>query len=151
MSFLAKLGGGIMSLFSTEGAGNTALKIVEKISGTDWTPQQQAQFVIDYQNATKHLSLARRFIALSFTVGFALFGFIYLSAGVTAYFYVFFASSGENLSALVASQNIAEIRVKPLLQLQNDCVIYAKTTLLSPISIILGFYFAIGGISKLKS
>ena len=59
MSILTSIALGLKSLFSSSGAGETALKIVEKISGTDWNPQQQADFIIAYQNATKHMSLAR--------------------------------------------------------------------------------------------
>lgn len=147
MSILA----GLKAFFSYSGVANSALKLFDKVAGTDWTAKEKAQWIIDYQNATKHQSPARRFIAVAFTVGFALFGFTYLASGVTAYFYVFFASNGATLADLAASQNLAEIRVKPLLQLQNDSLVYAETTLKNPISIILGFYFAIGAVSKLKS
>lgn len=146
MSILA----GLKAFFSFGGVAESALKIVDKVAGTDWTPKERSQFMLDWMNATKHQSPARRFIAYAFTAGFAMFGFVYLVSGVTAYFYVFFATNGDTLTALAASQNLAEIRVKPLLQLQNDSILYAKSTLQSPLSIILGFYFAIGGVSKLK-
>ena len=50
-------------LFGFDGVADTALKIVDKIAGTDWTPEQKAKFMLDYQLATKHQSPARRFIA----------------------------------------------------------------------------------------
>lgn len=151
MSLLASIGAGLKGFFTYNGVANSALKIVDKIAGTDLTPKEQLDFVLNWLSSTKHQSPARRFIAVAFTVGFALFGFTYLASGVTAYFYVFFASEGNTLAQLAASQNLAEIRVKPLLQLQNDSLVYAETTLKSPISIILGFYFAIGAVSKLRS
>lgn len=150
MSFLAKLGGGIMSLFSTEGAGNTALKIVEKISGTDWTPQQRAQFVLDYQNATKHLSLARRIIAIAFLVGFALFGLVWLCSTVTYHVYMFVSVAGETLSQLTESQNLHKIKAMPLLQLSNDVSVFLKDIFKEPMTWILSFYFVIDLASKVK-
>ena len=146
MSILA----GLKAFFGYSGVANSALKVFDKLAGTDITPKEQLDFVLQWVVSTKHQSPARRFIAIAFTVGFALFGFTYLASGITAYFYVFFASDGVTLAQLTASQNLAEIRVKPLLQLQNDSLIYAETTLKNPISIILGFYFAIGAVSKLK-
>lgn len=147
MSILSSLA----AFFSYTGVAESALKLFDKVAGTDWTAKEKSQWILDYLAATKHQSPARRFIAVAFTVGFALFGFTYLVSGITAYFYVFFASDGVTLAQVAASQNLAEIRVKPLLQLQNDALIYAETTLKNPISIILGFYFAIGAVSKLKS
>lgn len=146
MSILA----GLKAFFGYSGVANSALKVFDKLAGTDITPKEQLDFVLQWVTSTKHQSPARRFIAVAFTVGFALFGFTYLVSGVIAYFYVFFASDGATLAQVTASQNLAEIRVKPLLQLQNDSLIYAETTLKNPISIILGFYFAIGAVSKLK-
>lgn len=146
MSILA----GLKAFFSFNGVADSALKIVDKIAGTDWTSKEQAQWIIDYQNATKHQSPARRLIAAAFTLGMALFGFVYLSSGCLAYLYVFFASSGETLAQLTASQNIAEIRVKPLLQLQNDSFVYMRDVISNPMTWILGFYFAVDFGSKIK-
>jgi hypothetical protein len=150
MSLLASVGGWVASVFGGEAGANTALKIVEKISGTDWTPQQKADFMINYQNATKHQSPARRFIAFAFTIGMALFGFVYLMSGVVAQAYVFIATSGDTLALVSASQNLAEIRIKPLLTLQNDSYVYMKEVLSNPMTWILGFYFAVDIGSKIK-
>lgn len=138
------------SLFATEKAGDVALRIIEKASGVDWTPQQQAQFYIDYQKATAHQSMARRVIAISLTFGMAVFGFTYLVVAVTAKFYVFFATTGVDLAAITASQNIAEITVKPLLELENSLLIYMKDVLESPYTYVVSFYFVIGIGSKFK-
>ena len=141
---------GLKTFFSFDGVSNSALKLFDKIAGTDWTPQQRADWILKYQEATKHQSPARRFIAVAFTVGMAFYGLIYLLAGGTAQLYVFIASSGDTLAQLTASQNIAEIRVKPLIKLQNDSYVYMKEVLSSPMTWILGFYFAVDVGSKFK-
>lgn len=146
MSFLA----GLKAFFSFEGVANSALKIVDKIAGTDWTPKEQADWILKYQEATKHQSPARRFIAIAFTLGMALFGFTYLASGCLASLYVFFASNGDTLAQLTNSQNLAEIRVKPLIELQNDCIIYMKDVISNPMTVILGFYFFVDFGSKFK-
>ena len=150
MSLLATIGAGIATLFSTKGAGETALKIVEKISGTDWTAQQQAQFVIDYQNATKHLSLARRIIAIGFLIGFALFGFVWLCSSVTYHVYMFISVTGETLAQLTASQNLQQIKAMPLLQLSNDISVFLKDIFKEPMTWILSFYFVIDIGTRIK-
>lgn len=150
MGFVAKAGAWIAGIFSNGRGADVALNIVEKISGTDWTPKEQAQFVIDYQNATKHQSAARRFIAIAFTFGMALFGFVYIATSALAYLYVFFSSTGDTLAQVAASQNLAEIRVKPLLTLKNDAYVYMKEVLSNPMTWILGFYFAVDIGSKFR-
>lgn len=141
---------GIKALLGFDGAANTALKIVDKIAGTDWTPKEKADFMLKYQAATKHQSPARRFIAIAFTVGMALFGFAYLVSGGIAQFYIFIATSGDTVAQVAASQNIAEIRVKPLISFQNNCYSYMHDVLTAPMTWILGFYFAVDIGSKFK-
>lgn len=140
----------IKAFFSFEGVANSALKIVDKLAGTDWTSKEKAEWMLKYQEATKHQSPARRFIAVSFTLGMALFGFTYLMAGATAQAYIFIATTGDTLAQVSASQNLAEIRAKPLLALQNDCYVYMKEVLANPMTWILGFYFAVDIGSKIK-
>lgn len=59
---------GLKSIFGFEGVGNTAIKIVEKLSGTDVTPQQTMQFILEHAEKTKHQSPTRRFIAAAYTI-----------------------------------------------------------------------------------
>jgi len=150
MSILASVGVWAASLFSSEKAGDVALKIVERVSGTDWTPQQQAQFMIDYQKATAHQSVMRRVVVCSIVFGMAFFGFGYYVASVAAQFYVFFASSGDTVAQVAMSQNLAEIRVKPLLSLQNDLYVYMKDILNEPFTYAVLFYLGIGVAGKIK-
>lgn len=62
----------VKSLFGFSGVGESALKIVDKIAGTDWTPEQKADWILRYQEATKHQSVTRRFIALSVALAWLL-------------------------------------------------------------------------------
>ena len=63
---------GIKAIFGFDGVGNTAMKIVDKIAGTDWTPEQQADFILKHAEVAKHQSPMRRFIAGSYTVAWLL-------------------------------------------------------------------------------
>ena len=141
---------GLKAFFSFEGVANSALKIVDKIAGTEWTSKEKADWLLQYQEATKHQSPARRVVAIAFTLGMALFGFTYLSAGLVAQAYIFIATTGDTLAQVASSQNLAEIRAKPLLSLQNDCYVYMKEVLANPMTWILGFYFAVDIGSKIK-
>ncbi len=151
MSVLASVGVWAASLFSSEKAGDVALKIVERISGTDWTPQDQAKFMIDYQTATKHQSVMRRVVVCAIVFGMALFGFGYAVTGSIAHFYVFFATTGDTLGEITASQNLATITVKPLLSLQNSFYVYMKDILNEPFTYAVLFYLGIGVAGKIKS
>lgn len=55
----------IKAVLGFEGVGNTALKIVDKIAGTDWTPDKKAEFILAHAAATKHQSPTRRVLAIS--------------------------------------------------------------------------------------
>lgn len=150
MSWLVGVAKWTASLFATEKAGDVALKIVERISGTEWTPQEQAQFLIDYQKATAHQSVMRRVIVFSIVFGMAFYGFGYWITGAIAQFYVFLASSGDTIASLSASQNLAKITVQPLLTLQNDMYVYMKDVLNEPFTYAVGFYLVIGVGDKIK-
>jgi hypothetical protein len=54
----------IKSIFGFEGVGETTLKIVDKISGTDWTPQDKADFILKHAEVTKYQSPTRRLLAI---------------------------------------------------------------------------------------
>jgi len=74
--------GGLKSIFGFEGVGNTAMKIVDRIAGTDWTPAQQAEFILKHAEVAKHQSPMRRFIAGSYTVAWLILVMTWLvSAG----------------------------------------------------------------------
>jgi hypothetical protein len=54
---------GIKSIFGFQGVGETALKIVEKISGTDFTSKEKADYILKYMEQTKYQSPTRRLLA----------------------------------------------------------------------------------------
>ena len=62
----------IGAVFGFEGVGNTAIKIVEKIAGTEWSPEQKAEFILKHAEVAKHQSPMRRFIAGSYTIAWLL-------------------------------------------------------------------------------
>lgn len=151
------------SLFSTEKAGDVALKIIEKATGVEWTPQEQAQFYIDYQKATAYQSAMRRVVVFAVLFGMAFYGFGYFMTAVISKYYVFLStgecdpllvnSAGESISCLAqiaASQNLAEIRIKPLLELKNDLYTYMKDVLNEPFTYAISFYLVIGVGDKIK-
>jgi hypothetical protein len=62
------LWGGLKAIFGFDGVGSTALKIVDRMAGTDWTPEQKAEFILKHAEVAKHQSPMRRFIAGSYTI-----------------------------------------------------------------------------------
>lgn len=93
----------IKSFFGFNGVGETALKIVDKLAGTDWTPQQQAEFILKYHEVTKHQSPARRMIATAivaehFILAMAWLGYTAFGNDVTALAISTFLSSNVNLT-----------------------------------------------------
>ena len=55
----------LSKVFGFAGVGETALKIVDKIAGTDWTPDKKAEFILAHADATKHQSPTRRILAIT--------------------------------------------------------------------------------------
>ena len=53
----------LVGFFGFSGVADTALNIVNRIAGTDLTPGQSMEFILKYQEATKHQSPTRRLIA----------------------------------------------------------------------------------------
>ena len=151
------------SLFATEKAGDVVLKIAERAAGVEWTPQEQADFLIEYQKATAHQSVMRRVVVCAILFGMAFYGLGYFMTAVICKYYVFLAtgecdpllinSAGESvncLSQVAASQNLAEIRIKPLLELKNDLYVYMNDILNEPFTYAVMFYLGIGLGDKVK-
>ena len=72
----------IKKVFGFDGVANSALKIVDKLSGTDWTPKEQAQFILDHAQATKYQSPTRRAMAIMITVEWFLLANTWLIATI---------------------------------------------------------------------
>lgn len=138
------------SLFATEKAGDVVLKIAERAAGVEWTPQEQADFLIEYQKATAHQSVMRRVVVCAIVFGMAFYGFGYFMTTLIAKYYVFIYTSGDTLAQVAASQNLAEIRIKPLLELKNDLYVYMNDILNEPFTYAVMFYLGIGLGDKIK-
>lgn len=138
------------SLFATERAGDVVLKIAERAAGVEWTPQEQADFLIEYQKATAHQSVMRRVVVCAIVFGMAFYGLGYFMTAVICKYYVFIYTSGDTLAQIAASQNLAEIRIKPLLELKNDLYVYMKEVLNDPFTYAVMFYLGIGLGDKIK-
>ncbi len=72
----------VKKIFGFDGVANSALKIVDKIAGTDWTPKEQAQFILDHAQATKYQSPTRRAMAIMITVEWFLLANTWLIATI---------------------------------------------------------------------
>jgi len=136
MNFLAA----IKAFFSFKGVSETAIGIVDKLAGTDWTPSQKAQFILDYQNATKHQSPMRRLVTAAVVFGIVIFSGAYGILGAIEHGYVFLSIDSSSIAAASASENLARIKVQPISTLRNELVIIL-TELKEPFMIVLGFYF----------
>jgi len=96
MGLLSVLG----NIFSFKGVSDSALRIVDKISGTDWTPQQQAEFILKHAEVTKYQSPMRRFIAFTFVSVWALFSTLWVG-------FMIYGRLARSSQALLVSSDIA--------------------------------------------
>ncbi|MCP3700370.1 MAG: hypothetical protein GY920_17910 [Aliivibrio sp.] len=72
----------VKKIFGFDGVANSALKIVDKLAGTDWAPKEQAQFILDHAQATKYQSPTRRAMAIMITVEWFLLANTWLIATI---------------------------------------------------------------------
>lgn len=113
----------LKSIFSFSKASDTAVDIVRKVTGTDGlTDKETAQFILDYLKVTENQSIARRILALGFFTLYAVFCLTWLL--------MYFFSTGEDLDHIAS---------------------FIKEMLLTPLNLIVGFYFTINIIKGLKS
>ena len=78
---------GVKSVFGFDGVGESALRIVDRIAGTDWTPEQRAKFVLDHAAATKYQSPTRRVIATIYVVEWAIMINLWMAASAYGRYY----------------------------------------------------------------
>lgn len=121
----------IKTVFGFSGVSDTALKIVDKIAGTDWTAKEKAQYVLDYQEATKHQSPARRFIAMCVCFVWIVLILTWLTASIIGRFaYDEVLNPGTVLAADVSA--------------------FMDLNITNPFNIILAFYFTTQILQGLK-
>ena len=122
MSTLKFAGMALKTIFGFDGAGDAALKIVDKLAGTDWTPKERAQFILDHVAATKYQSPTRRLIAITMFFEWALLLNVWLASSIY----------GHVLDAPNA------------LLLAGDIILFMGGNINMAINGILAFYFLIG-------
>ena len=121
----------IKTVFGFDGVGESALKIVDKLAGTDWTPKEKAEYTLKFVEATKNRSQARRVIAYMVAFVWVIMTVSWLIATITGrYLYDETLNAGTVLAA--------------------DISAYVDLNITSPFNLVLGFYFTMGVVDKLK-
>ena len=113
---------GVKKVFGFDGVGESALKIVDKIAGTDWTPKEQAQFILDHAEKTRYQSPTRRFIAILISLEWFLLATCWLISTITG--------------RILESGNV--------LLIANDIQKFLASDVSMLINGIMAFYFLIG-------
>lgn len=113
---------GVKSVFGFDGVGESALKIVDKIAGTDWTPKEKAQFILDHAAATKYQSPTRRRIATVYVAQWIILVNAWLFACLYGWYY-----DAVNATAFA-----------------NDVKAFMNSNINLSMNGILAFYFLIG-------
>lgn len=121
--------GFIKGLFSESKVVDSAMKIVDKIAGTDFTTKEKADFVLKYQEATKHQSPARRFVAVTLTGAYVFMSLLFVLGLVADYF----------LGVAGASDFSDEIKS------------FMADNIKEPFNYVIIFYFGIAAINGIKS
>lgn len=121
----------LAAIFGFSGVADSALRIVDKIAGTDWTAKEKAQYVLDYQEATKHQSPARRFIAICIMMVWAILILSWLVGSILGRF-VF--DGALNAGTVFAA----------------DVSAFIALNITDPFNIILAFYFTTQILNGLK-
>lgn len=118
----------LSKLFAFDSVVNTGTKIIDKIAGTDWTSKEKAEWLLKYQEVTRHQSLARRFIAISVTVIWCLL-----------------------VTVMIFSYIIGNIfGIHEVLMIAKDMKMVMKDLVVEPMNLVIGFYFAINIIQGFK-
>jgi hypothetical protein len=118
----------LSKLFAFDSVVNTGTKIIDKIAGTDWTSKEKAEWLLKYQEVTRHQSLARRFIAISVTVIWCLL-----------------------VTVMIFSYIIGNIfGIPEVLMIAKDMKMVMKDLVVEPMNLVIGFYFAINIIQGFK-
>jgi hypothetical protein len=113
---------GIKSVFGFDGVGDTALKIIDKIAGTDWTPKEKADYTLKYMEVTKHQSPTRRILAVLFMSEQLMLVTVWLAA--------------------TAAGRLLEHKAAELLA--GDVNLFLQSNVNINLGLIISFYFIIG-------
>lgn len=121
----------VKRLFGFDSVVNSVTKIVDKIAGTDWTAEQRAKYTLEYIEATKHQSPARRMIATMIAVVWLLNCLCWLiSSAIGRFFYDEALNPGTAFAA--------------------DISAFMSLNINEGFGLILMFYFGVHGLSVLS-
>lgn len=118
----------IKNFIGLEPVVNTAMKVVEKVTGTDDSPAEKRKFFLEYIALTKHQSPMRRFIAFTFVMLWVFVTLLWL---------------GHLLYGLHTGYEPAKLVE---LSLRN----YLEEQLKEPVNYIIMFYFGVAVIQGLR-
>lgn len=121
------------------GVSETITGIVKKIAGTELPPDQAMDLVTRYQQATKHQSPARRFIAVTVTLIWSSLAFVWLVSAIASR--VFYDVS--------YSDNGAEI-LNQMTLLAGDVSIFMSDNVSTHFTVIVLFYFTVQLVNGVK-
>ncbi len=113
---------GLKSIFGFEKVGDTALKIVEKLAGTDFTSKEKADYILKYMETTKHQSPTRRILAI-----------LYMSEQFMLVTVWVVASAFGRLLEFKGAELFA-----------NDVNLFLQSNVNISLGLIISFYFIIG-------
>ena len=113
---------GLKSVFGFDGVGESALKIVEKLAGTDFTAKEKADYILKYMETTKHQSPTRRILAILFMSEQIMLVTVWLAA--------------------TAAGRLLEHKGAELLA--SDVNLFLQSNVNISLGLIISFYFLIG-------
>ena len=113
---------GVKSLFGFDGVGESVLKIVDKIAGTDFTAKEKAAYVLEYMEKTKYQSPTRRALAL-----------LYISEQIMLVTVWIFSKAAHRLMDHAGAGLLA-----------NDINMFLQDNVNINMGLIIGFYFLLG-------
>lgn len=123
---------GVKALFGFSGVADTALNIVNKVAGTDWTAAQKADWILQYQEATKHQSPMRRVIAAAICLMWFLLCLTWLVSTILGRF-------------------LYDEALNPGTTLSADISAFMSLNINENFALILAFYFGVAAITGLKA
>lgn len=122
---------GLKALFGFSGVADTAVNIVNKLAGTDWTAPDKAEWILKYQEATKHQSPTRRLIACCICAMWILLSVTWLVGTIVGRFYY-------------------EEALNPGTTLAADVSAFMSLNINENFALLLMFYFGTAAITNLR-
>ena len=120
--------GFIKSLFSVDSVVETATKIIDKVAGTDFTSKEKADWILKWQEATKHQSPMRRLISGGvFVVWFSMVMLWLINSMVGVWF---------GFDQGIQAANAIKVQMGSMIE--------------QPFNLVIGFYFTVSILQGFK-